>query len=235
MSRERLQKVLSRAGVASRRRAEAMILAGQVRVNGQVVRTLGTQVDLGQDTVEVGGERLQPKQDFHYFAYYKPRGLVVTKRDELGRQGIFAELDLPPEVNAVGRLDKDSEGLLLLSDDGDFVQHYTHPSFEVSKVYRVQISRPLNNSEIKQLLAGLPLDGKRARVHSVLPKKRKGPGHWVELELREGKKREIRRLLDQLDIKVSRLIRIAHGSVRLGTLKPGELKVLKKRPRVSGS
>jgi len=232
MTLERLQKVLSRSGVASRRHAEAMIQAGQVQVNGEVVRTLGVKVDPERDRIRVAGKILSQTKRSHYFAYYKPRGLVVTKQDELGREGIFSQLELPPAVNAVGRLDKDSEGLLLLSDDGDFVQRYTHPSFEVPKLYRVKIHRPLQAGEAERLLRGLPLDGKPARVHRVVPRDR-GRDHWVELELREGRKREIRRLMELLGIRVERLIRIAHGSVRLGTLKPGEIKVLKGRPRDS--
>lgn len=226
----RISKILAQAGIASRRKAEALIASGRVSLNGRIVTAQGTQADPARDELRVDGRPIQPAKPHHYFAYYKPRGLLVTKSDELGRKGIFQTLRLPPQVNSVGRLDKDSEGLLLLSDDGAFIQEYTHPSFEIPKVYRVQISRPLNREEGKRLIKGIPLREKTVRVRWVRPLK-KTPGHWVTLELREGVKREIRRMLEALGIRVLRLIRIQHGSVRLGSLKPGGLMRLKNRPK----
>jgi pseudouridine synthase len=229
MSSERLQKLLSQAGISSRRGAEALILSGRVRVNGEVIRQLGAKADPDCDRIEVDGRRIRRPQSHRYYAYYKPRGVVVSKQDELGRKGVFDLLKLPKAVNAVGRLDKDSEGLLLLSDDGDWVHRYTHPSFGVSKVYRVQLSRDLSAQEARQLKTGILLDEQSVRVLGI-KKIRATEGLWWEVELGEGIKREIRRLMEKFDIEVKRLIRVQHGSVRLGTLRPGELKILSRKP-----
>jgi len=232
MTSIRLSKILSQAGVASRRHAEAFILDGRVKVNGAVVNQMGTKADPAVDEITVDGRRLaRPKQRNYYLAYYKPRGVVVTKRDELGRRGIFDELELPPEVNAVGRLDKESEGLLLLSDDGDFIQQFTHPSFQVAKVYHVCIPRPLTEKEQNRLTEGMQFPEKKVRVQWIRPVKKAG-GVWLALELREGVKREIRRMFEALMIPVHRLIRVQQGSVKLGNMKPGELRLLKSRPKV---
>lgn len=236
MSLERLQKILSRAGVSSRRHAEALITAGKVRVNGQVVRELGTKADPTVDRISVDDRLLgTPKKKFHYYAYYKPRGVLVTKQDDFGRTTLFHGLDLPPEVNSVGRLDKDSEGLLLLTDDGEFLQRYTHPSFEIPKIYLVQLSRRLADAEKRQLMAGVVLDEKKVRAVALRrapASSSKGEGIWIEMELREGIKREIRRMMELFGVKVLRLIRVRHGSVRLGELQEGELREIKKRPSI---
>lgn len=224
MPSERLQKILARAGIASRRKAEALLEAGRVKVNG-VVQSVGAQADPEQDQIAVDGKPLQLPKAFHYYAYYKPRGLVVTKNDELGRKGIFADLNLPPAVNAVGRLDKDSEGLLLLSNDGEFIQRYTHPRFQVPKYYHVQISRLLTPGEKRRLLLGIPLEQKKARAVTIT-QWQEGEHYWLALELREGMKREIRRMLKFFGVAVLRLVRVQHGAIELGDLQPGALKEL---------
>lgn len=227
----RLSKILSNAGVASRRHAEAFIREGRVKVNGQVVTQMGSKADPAIDEIQVDGRRLaRPKKTYHYLAYYKPRGVVVTKRDELGRRGIFDDLALPPAVNAVGRLDKESEGLLLLSDDGDFIQEFTHPSFQVPKVYHVCIARPLTEKEQNRLTEGMEFPEKKVRAQWVKPVKKPG-GVWLAIELREGVKREIRRMFEALMIPMHRLIRVQQGSVKLGNMEPGELRLLKSRPK----
>jgi len=192
---------------------------------------LGSKADAETDEISVEGKSLsRPNKKFHYYAYYKPRGLMVTKRDDFGRATIFDKIELAPEVNYVGRLDRDSEGLLLLTDDGDFLQKYTHPRFEVGKVYHVQLSRPLLEAEAQSLLEGVRLEGRPVRARRI--QRRRGMGKdWVEIELGEGMKREIRRMMELFRIKVLRLIRVRHGSVELGDLKSGEMIELKKRPR----
>lgn len=230
MPSERLQKILSRAGIASRRKAEDLLKAGRVSVNGQV-QGLGAKADPDEDKILVDGKPLQLPQTFRYYAYYKPRGLVVTKQDELGRRGIFAKLNLPQAVNAVGRLDKNSEGLLLLSDDGEFIERYTHPRFQVPKRYEVRISRKLRAGEMRQLLQGIPVEDKIAKAHQAIQWSEAGE-LWLGLELREGIKREIRRMLEFLEVKVLRLIRVQHGVVELGEMAPGELMKLPRCPLV---
>ncbi|HKY64674.1 MAG TPA: pseudouridine synthase [bacterium] len=220
---ERLQKILSRAGIASRRHAEAAILSGRVKVNGKIVRELGVKADPAADSIEVDGKALrQPESKHRYFAYYKPRGVVVSKSDPQGRKTVFDLLRLPPEVNAVGRLDKESEGLLLLTDDGEFLQRYTHPSFEIRKVYQVQVSRPLEPEERRRLLGGIELEEKRVKALQLKRIPSKG-GLWIEITLGEGVKREIRRMLEAVGIRVLRLIRVRHGEIVLGSLQPGQM------------
>jgi 23S rRNA pseudouridine2605 synthase len=229
MPPERLQKILSRAGISSRRKAEELIAAGKVAVNDRVVRELGSRADPAVDKISVAGKRLVLSGGKRYYAYYKPRGLVVSKSDELGRKTIFDLLRVPKSCNTAGRLDKDSEGLLLLSDDGDWLQRYTHPSGEVAKIYHVHLSRQLTSNETERLKSGMVLDGKKVRAVRVrIFRKHREP--WLELELREGVKREIRRMLEILGVRVRRLIRVQHGSVRLGLLQPGEIMELKHRP-----
>lgn len=228
---ERLQKFLSRAGIASRRHAEELIATGKVEVNGKVTTQMGVKIDPAQDKVRVAGKAVHLDKDFHYYAYYKPRGIVVTKQDELGRKGIFAQLKLPPAVNAVGRLDKESEGLLLLTDDGDFLHRFTHPSFGVAKVYHVEVNRLPDRNERELLKRGIPLEGKLAKVTRIKPIK-KDSGHWLELELREGMKREIRYLLEAFRIKVRTLVRVRHGGVKVEDLAPGKLRKLNSRPHI---
>jgi 23S rRNA pseudouridine2605 synthase len=235
---ERLQKILSRAGVSSRRAAEALILAGRVKVNGKVVRELGAKADPQADAVLVDGKPLRHPRFHRYFAYYKPRGVVVTKRDDFGRKTVFDLLDLPRAVNAVGRLDKESEGLLLLTDDGELLQRYTHPSFQVRKVYHVQVTRLPTTEERRRLREGVQLEEKEVHAFSVKPLPA-SDGFWLEIVLGEGIKREIRRMLETFGIGVKRLIRVKHGEVELGSLEPGQVielsaSILKKIRRFVG-
>ncbi len=231
MASERLQKILSRAGVASRRHAEQWILEGKVKVNGQIITELGARADPDRDKIEVEGRVLRLASRHQYFAFYKPVGWLVTKQDEQGRRGIFERLHLPPNVNSVGRLDRDSEGLLLLTDDGDFIQRYSHPSFRIPKVYHVQVSRLPNSEEQAAMLHGVLEGEDLLQAVRVTPLRPIRGEHWIEIELNEGKKREIRRMLGLLEIRVWRLIRVQHGSVSLGEMRPGELKKLARCPR----
>jgi len=225
VSLERIQKILSQAGVASRREAEKLILQGQVRVNGLLVKDLGLKVDLSKDQLVVRGKKILLPSSKLYFAYYKPSGVIVSKKDEWGRIAWADLLQLPKEVNAVGRLDKDSEGLLLLTSDGELLQQLTHPSYEVPKVYRVQVT-PAPPKELQQTLEqGVSLDGKPCRALKVKIGVL-GKPDWIELTLLEGRNREIRRMLELFDYQVKRLIRIKHGGIALGNMEPGELKTL---------
>jgi len=235
---ERLQKILSRAGISSRRSAEEIILAGRVRINGEVVKQLGAKADATKDQILVDGKPIHRPQTHQYYAYHKPRGVVVTKRDDFGRTTVFDLLKLPKAVNSVGRLDKESEGLLLLTDDGELLQRYTHPSFEVRKVYHVQVSRLPTADEKRKMREGIALEEKEVRAFSVKPLPMKEEP-WIEVVLGEGIKREIRRMLEVFGIKVRRLIRVKHGEVELGPLKSGQIiplsaSILKKMRRSVG-
>jgi 23S rRNA pseudouridine2605 synthase len=218
---ERLQKILSAAGIASRREAEKLILAGRVKVNGLVVTRLGTQADLSKDRVEVDGRPVTlPSQKVCYL-FHKPENVMVTRRDPEGRPTVFDYLKAIPErVNPVGRLDFDSEGLLLLTNDGELHARLTHPRHEVPKVYRVKAA-PVT-LDLKKLSSGLDI-GDVVTQPCVAKVIKENPHNlWIEMILKEGKNRQIRRMIEAIGGKVLRLVRVGIGPIQLGTLKKGE-------------
>jgi 23S rRNA pseudouridine2605 synthase len=225
--RIRLQKLLALAGVASRRRSEELMLNGEVEVNGEVVTRLGTKVDPAADVIRVSGRRLPPVSEKVYLALNKPRGVVSTMSDPEGRrtlQDLVA--DRPERLFHVGRLDTDTSGLLILTNDGDFAHRLAHPSYEVDKTYVAEVTGQVFPRVLKQLLAGVTLeDGpvtvSKARIVEASPAR-----SIVELVIHEGRNRIVRRLLDQVGHPVTRLTRTRIGPVALGRLKPGELRDL---------
>lgn len=224
---ERLQKILSQAGVASRRAAEEMIRAGRVRVNGQVA-TLGQKADPERDTITVDGQRIRlaPKV---YIALYKPRKVLSTLEAEPGdqRRTLQDILPIPERVYPVGRLDYESEGLMLMTNDGDLAQRLTHPSYGHAKIYRVLVARRPDEEQLEALRHGIVLsDGHRTLPAEVRIERLAGKGAWLRIALREGRKRQIREMCTLIGLPVVRLIRIAIGPLHLGTLKPGEWRYL---------
>lgn len=224
----RLQKYLSRAGVASRRAAEEMIRAGRVRVNDQVVTEMGLKVDAG-DRVEVDGRPVQ-QEALVWLMLNKPMGHVSTREDPHGRPTVY---DLLPAryhgLFHVGRLDQDSEGLLLLTNDGDVAHRLLHPSRQVDRVYGVDVVGVPTRNTLGRLLRGLELDDGPARVHAVEVIDEAGPGRGpgasaharLRVVMREGRKREVRRIFDAVDHPVRRLIRERLGPIALGDLAVG--------------
>jgi 23S rRNA pseudouridine2605 synthase len=221
-----LQKVLAAAGVASRREAEQLILEGRVEVDGKVVQELGTRVDPHKQAIFVDGERLaQPK--LVYFAVNKPVGVVCTARDPAGRPRV-TDL-LPPDVGRVfnvGRLDLSSEGLILVTNDGELANQLTHPRHGVRKVYEVQVAGQPLPEVLGQLRRGVHLAEGFARAVDVRIKSRRKGSTVLEMVLDEGRNREIRRLLARVGHKVQRLTRIAVGPVRLAEMPPGSWRPL---------
>jgi 23S rRNA pseudouridine2605 synthase len=225
---ERLQKIISRAGLASRREAEKWIQEGRVTVNGAVVTKLGTQADLGKDKIKVDG-KLIFRPALNYFLLHKPPGLITSMHDPEGRPHLgewLESLGKKGRVFPVGRLDFNSSGLLLLTNDGELAQKLTHPRYGVRKFYRVKVSGRPSEQELDRLRKGIRLeDGwtapAKARVAEVLRKKA-----WVELEVREGRYREVRRMFEALGYFVEKLVRIRMGPLRLGSLAPGEYRPL---------
>jgi 23S rRNA pseudouridine2605 synthase len=235
---ERLQKVMASAGVASRRACEAYITAGRVRVNGQVVTELGARVDPEHDRIEVDGRPLTTGRERAYYLVYKPVGHVSTADDPQGRPTV---VDLAPgqrRLYPVGRLDRDSEGLVLLTDDGELTQRLLHPRYEHDREYLALVQGRLSAEEMRRMAEGLHLPDEerpvRARVSDA-----SGAGHlassttlkcpapkadeqWLRVILREGRKRQIRRMMQVLGHEVKRLIRVRMASLRLGDLRPGE-------------
>jgi 23S rRNA pseudouridine2605 synthase len=219
---ERLNKFLAHAGLGSRRHCETLISSGRVAVDGHIMRELGTKVDPAHQRISVDGEPLRTERSV-YWLVNKPRGYLCTNRDPAGRP---LAIDLVPHVNqrvyTVGRLDEDSEGLLLLTNDGDLANRLMHPRFGVDKTYQVQVAGIPTAEDIQQLLKGVWLSDGHVRARQVKREKRQGDSTWLRIVLNEGKNREIRRMLARLGHKVLRLRRVALGPVRLGTLLPGK-------------
>ena len=222
----RLQKFLSEAGIASRRASEQFILDGRVAVNGQVVRLLGSKVDPLHDRVEVDGKRCQVKRKL-YIALHKPPGYVCSRNDELKRQTIH---DLLPRewtgLHSVGRLDRESEGLIFLTNDGEFSLHLTHPRYGVRKKYIAIVAGRVEGPVLKKFTDGVRhgedlLKAQKAQLLSA-----NNSSSTVELELAEGKNREVRRLFESQGLTVERLARIQIGKIKLGELKPGKWRTL---------
>ena len=221
----RLQKILASAGFGSRRQCEELIEQGRVEVNGTVAK-LGCKVDPVRAEVKVDGERLKSVKPI-YLALFKPKGYLCTDSDQQGRARTI-EL-IPPSFGRlflIGRLDKDSEGLILLTNDGALSEHLTHPKYAVPKIYRVQVAGELTESGVQQLREGVYLAEGLAKVENVVIKGRHKQSTILEMTLTEGMNREIRRLLARLGHKVMTLIRIAVGPVRLGKMAPGEWRKL---------
>ncbi len=222
MEKIRIQKILSDAGYCSRRKAEAYISAGKVKVNGHPVK-LGDKAR-PTDIITVGGERIYipRKKNKRYIMLYKPRGYVTTMSDELNRRCVTDLLDgVEERVYPVGRLDKDSEGLLLLTNDGTFANGIMHPSRHINKTYRVTVRPDVTEEQLIRLSQGMDLDGTITQPANVVVKA-KEPGRVVLLiTIHEGKNRQIRRMCEAVGLEVARLRRISIGPVKLGMLKPG--------------
>jgi 23S rRNA pseudouridine2605 synthase len=223
---ERLQKVLAAAGLASRRECEQFILEGRVEVDRQVVTELGTRVDPAVQEIRVDGEAL-PRPKLVYFAVHKPTGYVSTSRDPSGRPRV-TDLLPPglPRAYCVGRLDMSSEGLILLTNDGELANRLTHPRHGVEKIYQVEVAGHVERETIQKLERGVRLAEGFAHAKHVRIKSKHKNSTVLEMVLDEGRNREIRRLLARLGHKVERLRRIAVGTVRLGDLPPGAVRPL---------
>lgn len=223
---ERLQKVLAHAGVGSRRHCEALIAAGRVTVDGRIVRELGTRVDPEQQRLAVDGSPVKGERHV-YWLVNKPRGYLCTNRDPARRP---LAIDLVPQVAqrvyTVGRLDEDSEGLLLLTNDGDLAHRLMHPRFGVEKTYLALVAGAPSPEDLQQLLKGVWLSDGHVKARHVKRLKPQGTGTWLRIVLSEGKNREIRRMLARLGHKVLRLQRVAIGPVAIGKLATGKTRKL---------
>ena len=218
MAEERIQKIMAEQGLCSRRAAEQIIAEGRVKVNGHPVK-VGDKMDPNRDVLHVDDERIyiQKNQQLYYLALYKPRGYVTTASDELGRKTVMELVsDIPARLYPVGRLDKDSEGLLLMTNDGAFAQAVTHPSGGISKLYRVTVQPRADESQILKMSSGVVLDDgvktQPAVIHVVVDE----PGRTVlEITLHEGRNRQIRKMCEKCGLEVRRLKRVAMGTMPL--------------------
>jgi 23S rRNA pseudouridine2605 synthase len=217
---------LAAAGVASRRECEQLILEGRVEVDHDVVRELGVRVDPLRQDIRIDGERL-PRPKLVYFAVHKPAGVVSTARDPSGRPRVIDILPPDtPRVFNVGRLDMASEGLILVTNDGELANRLTHPRHRVEKVYQVQVAGSLDENVLRDLRRGMYLAEGFAKIKHVKIKSRRKRSTVLEMVLDEGRNREIRRLLARVGHKVQRLIRIAVGPIRLGEMPPAAYRPL---------
>ncbi len=224
---ERVQKYLSRAGVASRRAAEGLIVAGRVSVNGRVVASLGEKIVAGVDRVEVDGCAVEPPSLMWYLMLNKPAGVVTTLDDPQGRPTVARYVpDDAPRMFPVGRLDFGTTGLLLLTNDGEFAHLLMHPRHHVPKVYRAEVDGVPDDDKIRSLREGIDLDDGRTAPAGARVISRRPGGATVEITLREGRKRQVRRMLSAVGHPVRELTRIAYGPLVLGTLAEGAVRSL---------
>lgn len=226
MPDERLQKILSHAGVASRRKAEQLISAGRVSVNGQTVTELGSKADLCRDKVKVDGRVLNAPKRHLYFAFNKPKSCVTTVHDPEGRETVMSFFKgLRDRIYPIGRLDYASEGLLLLTNDGEFANRLVSPASHVTKTYLVKVNGVLSADQEQQFRRGIPIRGRRT-APAGLKLIRKGDNPWYEVQLVEGRQNQIRTMFNHLGYLVEKLKRIKIGFLELGNLKPGSYRTL---------
>lgn len=217
---QRIQKVLAHAGVASRRAVEEMIEQGRVKVNGARAR-LGQRIDPAKDSVEVDGSRVPLQAELRYLLLNKPVGVVTTADDPEGRETVLDYIETDERVWPVGRLDIETEGALLITNDGELTHRLTHPSYEVPKTYLAEVRGSVGNRVIRSLLSGVELDDGVARAREARIVEQAKGDTLLELVLTEGRNREIRRMLDALGFTVVALVRVGIGPLRLGRLKAG--------------
>jgi 23S rRNA pseudouridine2605 synthase len=228
MALVRLQKFLAEAGVASRRACEELILDGRVSIDGQQIRELGTKVDPEISRVEVDGEPVSVSKSKTYIAFYKPRGVLSTMEDPQGRSNLgdyFA--DRSGRIFHIGRLDKDSEGLLLLTNDGELTHRATHPSYGLTKKYLVEVEGSLDQKTQNKILTGVDLEDGLGKADSVKKiRDTKSETSWYEIVIHEGRYHIVRRIFEELGHKVITLIRTDFGPINIGDIKPGRFRHL---------
>ena len=228
MSLSRLNKIIADAGIASRRAADQLILEGRVSVDGEIIIELGGKYDPEINDVKVDGESLSINKSKTYLAFHKPAGIISTMSDPEGRANLGDYFkDRKDRLYHVGRLDKDSEGIILLTNDGDLAHRATHPSYGLEKRYLVEVEGEFNKQMSDQLLQGVRLEDGLARAMKVVHARAVSKNHhWVEITIHEGRFHIIRRLIESLGLKVLRLIRLDFGPINLGDMKPGRHRVL---------
>ncbi|HIZ52318.1 MAG TPA: rRNA pseudouridine synthase [Candidatus Enterococcus avicola] len=227
---ERLQKVMAHAGVASRRKAEEYILAGRVKVNGKIVRELGTKVS-GKDQIAVDDIPIYQEEPVYYL-FYKPRGIISAVADDKGRRVVT---DFFPSVREriypVGRLDYDTSGLLILTNDGDFSQKLTHPKYEIDKVYVAKVKGKAENKQLLPLTRGIKIEGQKMAPakFQILSNDITSGTSIVELTIHEGKNHQVKNMLNAVGLPVQKLKREKYGDLTLEKLRPGDYRILSKK------
>jgi 23S rRNA pseudouridine2605 synthase len=226
----RLQKIIAGTGLASRRKAEALIAAGRVMVNGKTVTELGTKIDPTRDHVKVDGKHLSAPQPFVYLMLHKPKNVVSTLDDPGGRTTVKDYMrGVSVRVFPVGRLDFDSEGLMLLTNNGELAQAMLHPRYHVPKTYLIKVKGVLTDEDIRNLEQGVRLEDGMTGPAQVKKVRKVEANSWVEITIREGRKHQVKRMLESVGHRVIKLLRIRMGSLSLGDLQPGEFRFLTDR------
>lgn len=224
---ERIQKIISRSGVASRRHAEEMILQERVTVNGKIVKKLGTKVDPEKDHIKVNGKLINPRQPKTYILLNKPRGYITSLRDKEGRPVVIDLLKgIRTRVYPVGRLDYDTEGLLLLTNDGDLANAVMHPEREIKKTYYVKIKGTLDDKDFERLKRGIKIEEYLTAPANVKKLKKTNENSWIEMVIHEGRKRQIRKILEKIGHPVLKLKRIKIGFLDLKGVETGKYRYL---------
>ena len=222
----RLQKFLSESGVASRRKSEELIEQGKVKVNGNVAH-IGDKINPKKDTVTVNGKKIVKQKSHTYIMLHKPRGFITTMSDEMDRKCVAQLIkDVPGRVYPVGRLDRDSEGMLLFTNDGEFANAMTHPKRHVPKTYRVTVRPSINEDQITRLTTGIMIDDRMTSPCEVRVITKEEGRVVLEIILHEGRNRQIRKMCEEVGLEVARLKRTAIGSIKLGMLKQGDYREL---------
>lgn len=226
---ERLQKIISAAGITSRRASEELILAGRIAVNGVVVTELGSKADPAKDLVTLDGQPIKPAEKRYYVLLHKPAGYVTSLKDPQGRQ-LVTELvkDIGERLFPVGRLDYNSEGLLLLTNDGEWANRLMHPRHQVDKEYHVRVRGKIDPQQIKKLAEGVELEDGPTGSATVRLQKNDQSNDWLSVTIHEGRNRQVRRMCAAVGLFVVRLRRIRYGNLTLGGLQPGEYRLLSK-------
>jgi len=231
MHKERLQKVMAHAGVASRRKCEQMIAAGRVQVNGETVTEMGSKVDPDRDHIHVDGKPITVRQQHTYLMLNKPVGCISTVRDPKGRATVMDLVHTDARLYPVGRLDMLSEGLLLLTDDGPLTQRLTHPSYEHEKQYRVWVDGTPSRRALQRLREGIELEDGFTRPAKVRLMRRESGGAWLRFVIHEGRNRQLRRMCRAVGHPVRRVIRVRVGPLTLGDLQPGKYRRLTRKEK----
>ncbi len=220
------------SGVASRRQADKLISEGHIRINGKKMTTLGYQVDPLKDEVFCDKKQVKLEKHFFYFSFYKPKKVLSTLSDPEGRPTLFDFIShIPIRLFPIGRLDWESEGLILLTNDGEFSQKVIHPKYKIPKTYMVKVRGHIHRNALWKLERGVTLSGKKARVLKVQKVKYEDSirNDWVKVVISEGRNQQIRRMFEKVDFHVLKLKRVSIGDLRLGKLKPGKLKTLSRK------
>ena len=224
---ERLQKIIANAGVASRRKAEELILEGNVTINGEVVRELGTKADPEKDAIKVSGKLIHKPQRKTYVVLNKPKGFITSMSDPEGRPVVTELLrGVKARVYPVGRLDYDTEGLLILTDDGDLAHMLMHPGHEIPKTYLAKIKGVLEDKDVDKLKKGIRLKDGITAPASVSKVRKADENSWIEITIHEGRNRQIRRMLEEVHHPVVKLIRVKYGPIELGDVPLGKYRYL---------